>query len=607
MEQKNKFRLDKVTVLEDYNNIKKGTEFDFSNIKDYIAIIGLSGSGKSSFLDSIYNSFSPWYETFFHEPQYKGLMNNQIYSIEIHCKEVSNSTVVTSEQLTQIFFSNEDCLPSKVIYNYSGEIKQYFAEQTGIPMGKVPSYFLDSSSWNLVINLMCVLNPSYMEDILPNSCNCLQIADFFVSDIQEQAEKYKHFKDCVRYCDFIINCGEKIDGIERDFCSNVVEFYARIRFDKDASEFFNKAPVDLVSISEGQKKIMLLKFIFELMDDDRALILLDEPDSNLDVRFRQELFELIRNAKGQVVLTTHDPIMTKKMQSHICIIDEGVPFEETDTDIIKYLSSDEISMQEEILTLKNDYFVIVEGKDDVNYINTAIKKLGYGKRFRNVSIIPQFSANNVQAFVNNYLNRESMKNKQKFLFLFDFDDGGVKGYELIVKLVNYIKDYPEIKELEILEGSEGWKTVEYSGKRDKLETFRQLYKNIDTVDYIIDYNKIDALYYNNYDNSKKYSPELSFCVESFFSQDTNDFVIQKVIDSKKDFSMESFKKSKYIDSNEKDFFNFGELYRIGKMLNKVKADIIKNYIENHFEDICIVEDFEGFRPLLDAILEKLGL
>lgn len=69
-------------------------------------------------------------------------------------------------------------------------------------------------------------------------------------------------------------------------------------------------------LSEGEKQLLLVLGIIELTKNENSLILLDEPDTHLNPRWKYEYVELIKSVIGrsmfgkvQVLLATHEPLI----------------------------------------------------------------------------------------------------------------------------------------------------------------------------------------------------------------------------------------------------------------------------------------------------------
>ena len=128
-------------------------------------------------------------------------------------------------------------------------------------------------------------------------------------------------------------------------------------------------------LSEGEKKLILVKLILEVIGDENALILLDEPDSHIHISRKQDLQKLISQyTNRQNIITTHSPTLTHCFDSkHIVmlgknagkdVVVEGIEKQE----IVYQLTNGIWSYQEQniFLSSTND-ILLVEGKTDIIY------------------------------------------------------------------------------------------------------------------------------------------------------------------------------------------------------------------------------------------------
>lgn len=61
-------------------------------------------------------------------------------------------------------------------------------------------------------------------------------------------------------------------------------------------------------LSEGEKKLILVKTVLEILSDEKSLILMDEPDAHLHEIRKRELYLLMGQYRyRQIVITTHSP------------------------------------------------------------------------------------------------------------------------------------------------------------------------------------------------------------------------------------------------------------------------------------------------------------
>ncbi|QQR94797.1 MAG: ATP-binding protein [Bacteroidota bacterium] len=195
--------------------------------------------------------------------------------------------------------------------------------------------------------------------------------------------------------------------------------------------------IDSTCFSEGEKKLILLQFILEILADDESLILLDEPDSHIHISRKELIKDLIdKYSKRKNVLTTHSPTLTHNFDiKHIISVvkDAGqVSIERNDKiELIEKLTNGTWSYQEQSLFLnaKND-ILLVEGWHDKTHIKEALKHLSNDYPTLKFDIFDMNGATNIKQLLIGLSNSGYIKNK-KVIGLYDEDKEGreaVKAY-----------------------------------------------------------------------------------------------------------------------------------------------------------------------------------
>ena len=79
-----------------------------------------------------------------------------------------------------------------------------------------------------------------------------------------------------------------------------------------------------VQLSEGQKQLCILA---RTLVSEGKLLLLDEPESALDFRFRYQMLSLLRNwlmsGKRSAIVALHDPVLALNFCDKLLVLDEG--------------------------------------------------------------------------------------------------------------------------------------------------------------------------------------------------------------------------------------------------------------------------------------------
>ena len=70
--------------------------------------------------------------------------------------------------------------------------------------------------------------------------------------------------------------------------------------------------ITVEQLSEGEKKLILVKTVLEILSDEKTLVLMDEPDAHLHEGRKPALCNMMREYPNrQIVIATHSPIMAQ--------------------------------------------------------------------------------------------------------------------------------------------------------------------------------------------------------------------------------------------------------------------------------------------------------
>lgn len=131
-------------------------------------------------------------------------------------------------------------------------------------------------------------------------------------------------------------------------------------------------------MSEGEKRLVLLLFIYEVLSDSRSLVLLDEPDAHVHETRKLDCFKLIeeRGSAGGAftVMTTHSPALIEHIRSeHLVVFSpelNGIVIRTgADVDAVAVLTDSRISY------FSQRPIILFEGKSDVKILRDAISAL----------------------------------------------------------------------------------------------------------------------------------------------------------------------------------------------------------------------------------------
>lgn len=194
-------------------------------------------------------------------------------------------------------------------------------------------------------------------------------------------------------------------------------------------------------LSEGEKKLILIRAVLSLVADENSLILLDEPDAHIHEGRKQELYNLFSEYckyDRQIVVATHSPIIAQLSSEKELIMleqEEGKSTLLTDEKIdkIKRLSGTSWDVIGQGMMLKsNRPLVVFEGKTDVMYVKRALDMLKSNVpkyASLNVDFLNANGAGNVKSFVENL--KEFVPATKKIIIFFDRDNAGKDGVQAV--------------------------------------------------------------------------------------------------------------------------------------------------------------------------------
>jgi len=238
-------------------------------------------------------------------------------------------------------------------------------------------------------------------------------------------------------------------GFERDFF-NLLSTAFLPKSDKIITNIlvrFNDS-LDSTCFSEGEKKLILIKFILEFLADENALILLDEPDSHIHISRKQNLRDIIKKyTNRENILTTHSPTLTHSFDlKHIInlgkdennnVIVEGKEKRELITSLTDGIWSYE---QQTIFLSSTKDIILVEGKTDITYIQTALDKLkedNIAYKELNFEFLPFGGASGLNLFTEKF---KPVKN-QTIIALLDRDQAGHDSLKAIFDFKGTMAEY----------------------------------------------------------------------------------------------------------------------------------------------------------------------
>lgn len=190
-------------------------------------------------------------------------------------------------------------------------------------------------------------------------------------------------------------------------------------------------------LSEGEKKLILIRSILSFVADENSLILFDEPDANIHEGRKQQIYNLFAEYckfDRQMVVATHSPILAqlaKEKELLMLELENGKSTILTDEKIekIKKLSGTSWDVIGQGMMLRSSRpLVVFEGKTDVMYVKRALEMLksrvtDYASL--NVDFLNANGAGNVKSFIDNL--KSFVPDSKKIIIFFDRDNAGKDG------------------------------------------------------------------------------------------------------------------------------------------------------------------------------------
>lgn len=485
----------KITHLEikGYKNITKKTVFDFTNAENYIALIGLNGSGKSNVLEAISLIFGSLYK----KVSIKGFHSEYdfeykiIYTIDNKEIQIENGvyTLLKKDEkvINRIYkISKLEFLPSEIFACYSGDEQRMWEEiyskfyseyfnklARGSHREKQKLVYVNKFSWQIaLLTLICHTESSeYIIEILKvNELTDISIhfdfpsnyerrLEWYVKNIDDGEEAYNEALTLIRTIKFrqenkggSLHLNEIRDivvletGNNQKNCRKLFFLLFTIGMNKNKKLFIKidikNNQLGLKQLSEGEKRLILIKCILNVLANKNSIILLDEPDSHLHIVKKKELKTYLQESEYCSILTSHSPSLLNSFsdESTFILNDKGAGITVTNAtkfSDIKNISGNEFSLMDGVIAVssKND-IILVEGKYDEKYLNRALryfKTIDEKYKVLNFDFINGGGADNTIQIYNKIY--RSINSNQKLFIICDDDDPGRKTVSQISKKI----------------------------------------------------------------------------------------------------------------------------------------------------------------------------
>lgn len=469
------FRL-KSLYIKDYKNIKEQT-FDFSTNTGYIALIGLNGSGKSNLLEAISLIFQGLFDKkeipFDYEIKYE--MDGHLYERKKR-SAIKDAQRVKDEQMRY---------PTSVIACYSGEASRlwdtayedyymhYFKGAIRNQSFSPQLMYINKYCWKIAFLSLLCSSKDIVKEFLKNTLHIndiTRISVHFESDVAKR-EMFSDHKAC-KWFDTInqLQNEDPQDVVNAnvlastdmmtygastaqapDYVFQFLFLLALPEKDADKGQTVDKLitnisitidGVNFDNLSEGEKKMILIECITQVLGNDDSLVLLDEPDAHVHVEHKKELLEeTIIPFNGQIVLTTHSPVICNLIPEpqNIKLLKDGVWVDTSKLEQLKRLSGNEMQYFDGAFVLSSKNILVTEGIYDIRYLRKAIEIFARRnpkyEKLKEVGVLYAGSGSE-ECIIYNELLKEKLDNLEHVVFLFDYDTGGMEGWNKVKPIVD---------------------------------------------------------------------------------------------------------------------------------------------------------------------------
>jgi len=454
----------KITNLkvEGYKNL----EIQLVHNSDIIALIGNNGSGKSNLLEAISYIFRSLYRVnesvpFDYLIEYTNSSNQKI-------KIEKNRSKVTSFVDSIATINIKEYLPKKVIAIYSGEEDRlwnkcffpfYDDYVKNINKSSIIGILKDTS----LMPQMLYLNKFYWHiSLLSLLLSDLEDNKYFVENILKikQVDKILFNFNKSNYTNYkkglVLDFVEKIHHKNEYTLKELKELIANEGYIPDDvykllyiafSPKNTKIITDIVirfnqhltieDLSEGEKKLLLIKSAFEFAEQEDSLFILDEPDAHIHLNNKDQIVKTFEPYKKnrQIVITTHSPTVTKAINDDcLFMVNEGKIIPKEKQEIIDDLAGDfwNKHQQSTFLSSNKKLILLVEGKHDSLHIKNAFNKLKENYKGLDFDIFSFGSESKIQPFMLG-LFEANLNNDKSYIAIYDNDAPGKKSLDKFEK------------------------------------------------------------------------------------------------------------------------------------------------------------------------------
>lgn len=396
-------RIKEFKIKNQHKNFEN-LEIDISKCDGVAAFIGDNASGKSNLLEALSALFKNIYldekDEFEYYLEYVTFSENVIKIVSDKNKRVY---AVDGNPVHDI----KKYLPKRVVAVYSGEENRlwkknyepiylnYIHEIINDSNLDYPRMlFLNKSYWHIILLCLIISEADDVKKFVKEKLGIFKINEIKFHFLKANYNKYKNNPalNLIRKLDskntYTIDEFKKTISDNDSIDYNITDIFQALyvaytpeytKIIKDIEITFND-DLNLSLLSEGQKKLLLIKATLEFASSEDTLVLLDEPDAHIHIGNKQEIVKVFEPYKDtrQIILTTHSPTLTQSLKDkNVFMLSNGEIINHDRQNIINELTNEFWSKQRQNLFLASnkDIILLVEGKHDKKHITNAFNKL----------------------------------------------------------------------------------------------------------------------------------------------------------------------------------------------------------------------------------------
>ena len=418
---------------------------------DLITIIGNNGSGKSNLLEAVSIIFRNLYNN----------DKNIPFDFHLEYETHGNKTIRIEKNKSKLSYyvddkirvSISDFLPKKVIAIYSGEENRMWKDcyqpsylnyiqsinrQTHANLPQM--LYLNKLYWNIALLCLCLSNDNepFLKEVL--GINKIDKIKF-----QFSKSNYSNYTNnpALNFVNIIDAQSEYIlselsDKLNLLYSIDDIFTYLYIAFTPDKTKIIENITImfndglTIEDLSEGQKKLLLIKAALEFAGQEDTIYLLDEPDAHVHVINKEaikNIFEPYKNNR-QIIFTTHSPTLVNCIEDEsLYMLSNGKFISKEKQEKLDILIGDSWNKHKmgAFLSSKKDIVLLVEGKHDKIHIENAIRMLKEEYPLLDFDIFSMGGESKIRPFMTGLYETNVFKDKI-YIAIFDNDKIGNESY-----------------------------------------------------------------------------------------------------------------------------------------------------------------------------------